>query len=374
LSKKAKKAEGLEKHKQILRENPHILLVADGLKIASWTGTRWAIQTLATQNPVLGVLALDKTDNPHVAYIDGKELNYAYKTRSNWNTQIIETSSEFYGLYIALDSNNAPYILYSPTTYSDLSQNVSITSINLKLAAYQNSSWNIQTISLPSRIGDYGNLVIDSKDFMHFICAQRSFLSSENMTLLSTILYASWDGTTWTTETVVSDTILLEKWLLRNVGFLELDETDNPHISYVTLTSPTQQSMKYASWTGTNWKIQTVNTNITAKQPSYLAVDANSNPHMSYLGVGPNQSFIWPITTLVYATINTTEADGTQPSSPVSETPDAQSSPVFSTLPLVLAPVICSVVAVIVLVYVWKKKNPTHANKEANLLCSFIRK
>ncbi len=60
---------------------------------------------------------------------------------------------------------------------------------------------------------------------------------------------------------------------------LALDSRGNPHISY-TYLNMTETNLMYASWTGSKFIFQTVDTN-GAANPS-LALDSESNPHISY--------------------------------------------------------------------------------------------
>jgi len=158
-------------------------------------------------------------------------------------------------LSLALDSNNIPYILYA--------------SDSLKLAVYHISSWDIQTV-VPNLHGpdNFGNMVLDSKDYPHFIYREFYGVPSND-----TLVYASWDGARWTTQTVVSND------QLTYTGFLALDSHDYPNISYI---ASYQKQLMYARWTGKEWNSQIVGTNVTADAQCYLAVDTDNNPHISY--------------------------------------------------------------------------------------------
>ncbi len=246
--------------------NPHILY--GGLMYTSWTGTEWISQTVDANGAGFGMVALDSDGNPHVAYTDGTTIKYAVSNGKEWSIQTVasyEKGALAFRLAFALDKNDAPYIMYSPSSYVDHSQDVGVSAINVTLATYQNSSWKIQPLSLPTPTGDYGNLVVDSKGDLHSIFT-KLYVSSEN-TILSTVLYASWNGTTWDTQPVVS-----------NIGFdsmsLALDSLDYPHIFI--------SSREYAVWTGKAWDIQTANLNRSNYGPCYLAIDSSDNPHISY--------------------------------------------------------------------------------------------
>ena len=313
--------------------NPHILYsyyapvypAPTGLMYASWTGSSWISQIVDPNGAGYGVVALDSFGNPHIAYTDGTTIKYAVSTGSGWSIQTVATYKPgdlAFRLSFALDKNNTPYIMYSPSSYADYSQAVGIMAINVTLATYQNSSWKIQPLSLPPPTGDYGNLVVDSKGYPHFICTQHHYVSSENKTILSTILYASWNETAWDMQTVVS-----------NISFdsmsLALDSHDYPHIITSTGT--------YASWTGTTWDIQTVSFNRSASGPCYLAVDSNGNPHISYR----QQSASQVIANIIHATATET-----------TQTP----SPTFPASTILTVAAVAIIVAAVAVAYVWKKK------------------
>ncbi len=240
---------------------PHILYeTQEGLKYAYWTGSNWINQTVDANGARFGVLALDSSSNPHVAYTDGKTVKYARLIWSGWSIQTVDNiSSDIpFQLSFALDSDNTPYIVYSPSSYADNSAAIPIRAINVKLAVLKNSSWSIEPVLASYNLGGFGNMVLDSKGHLNFICTQHHFVSVENMTSLSTLLYASWNGAAWTTQTVVSNIRLDD-----SIGFLALDFLDYPHISFVI-----SGTLMYASWTGAAWNVQ--NTSVSAGSSTSL--------------------------------------------------------------------------------------------------------
>jgi len=302
-------------------DNPHILYT--GLTYASWKGSKWTSQIVDPTDPnTLGALALDSFGNPHVAYTDGQAVKYASRIGSTWNIQIVDAYSEIpFQLSLALDSNNTPYILYGFTISIPTGTGNYWHLEEVKLATWRNSNWSIQSVA---HTDGFGNMVLDSKGYPHIIYKvyYPQFTGMDN----SSLVYASWNGSAWNTQAVVSNV------RLANVGFLALDSHDYPHISYVA------SDLMYASWTGTNWNTQTVDTNISAVGPCYLALDSNGNPHISYLGFSPSD---YRSAYIMYAT-------ATAPT---------------QTLPflLLLVSTVVIIGAVVTFVYVWKKKPKSHA-------------
>jgi len=111
----------------------------------------------------------------------------------------------------------------------------------LRLATLQNSNWSIQTIAYTS---GFGNVVLDSKGYPHLIY----------------------------------------------------------QIDYPEFTGKDNSTLVYASWTGTSWNTQTVNTDRRAVGPCYLALDSNGNPNISFRAFSPSY---YRSAYIVYATANT---------------------------------------------------------------------
>jgi hypothetical protein len=245
------------------------------LSIAEWNGKAWEIKSTSIGNALRGTLVLDSHGNPHIAYIVDGKVQYARYTGTLWNIQTVDTIPEPSGFSLALDSNNTPYILYSPTSYIGEYQGIEIRAINIKLAIYQNSNWALQVITLPSPTGRFGNIVLDSKGYPHFICTQHHFVSAENATTLSKLLYASWNGTNWNTEVISKEDISVDE-----VGQLVLDSKDNPYFCFKDYGGV----LYYVQNSQGTWDIQ--NSYMGALGPFYLALNSTGNPHVSYRVLG----------------------------------------------------------------------------------------
>ena len=168
-----------------------------------------------------------------------------------WNIQTIDTTDTGLG-ELAIDSNNNPHIFYGYTVRSPDSEY-----FQGVYAIWNGSSWNSQ--NTPLEIKGTFNLVLDSNNNPHLSYNRPS-------TSITYLMYAWWTGSNWTIQTVTQ-----ERGGFR--GFLALDSTGNPAIAYIADaqhnnpdgTVGLRAVLKYASWNGSSWDIQTIDS------PDYLA-------------------------------------------------------------------------------------------------------
>jgi hypothetical protein len=333
--------------------NPHILYTAGvdhRLMYAWWTGSNWTTQTVTKERAIGGFLALDSAGNPHVAYTVNLPLSdypsgvtnniamlkYTSWNGSSWITQTIDSPiSHFSGVYLALNSNNNPHIMYGNETLYFPPDGGYKSLWTVKFAAWNGSTWNIQTAF--SNLSAYGNMVLDSKGYPHFVCSQDypSFKSGN-----STLSYASWNGSVWNTQIVVSNA------KLGDTAFVALDSYDYPHIDFFNSTS---DSLVYAGWTGSVWDFQIVGPNSLAIYAGPIAMDSNGNAHIIYTG-NPDlsRSFGEEVYTM-YAT-------APQPIYTPTPSPTQVPSSTFSSFPSLIIVSVFIIIIAATLVYVWKKK------------------
>jgi hypothetical protein len=209
----------------------------------------------------------------------------------SWTTSIVDTNGILgAGISIALDSNNNPHICY--TDYKD--GNPRVGPAVLMYASWNGSGWNTQPVAVNGVTTNTG-LALDSNGNPHIAYSVKDSL-----------MYASWTGTNWTTQTIDSSTVANSI----NSPSLALDSAGNPHIAYCYQPYgaggyPSYPSVfKYASWTGTNWTIQTVDTIDGLYPVQSFALDSSNNPHI-VCGVYNITQVVSPgIWIVKYATLN----------------------------------------------------------------------
>ncbi len=282
--------------------NPHIVYTywyivddssATRMNYAVWTGANWTIQTIDPSGGG-GTLMLDSKDRPHVVYTADNSLKYAVLNGNSWNIQTIDSSESPIFYSMALDSNGNPHVAYF--TYHSAQNNVNGSETeDLKYAVWNGSSWNIQTIDRVNVFVDAGtpSIVLDSKNYPHILYDESvvfkyynqytwnnlSFYSTDN------IKYASWTGKSWQIQTVVSNST--------ENGNLVLNSNQQPsfyyiHESFTYNPSPNYNSFKttdtpnYVYWNGHNWLSRTIDTNPFPFGQTFLKLDSSGNPNIYF--------------------------------------------------------------------------------------------
>jgi hypothetical protein len=213
------------------------------------------VQTIGTMNSAGGHechIIIDSNDYPHVIYsaIINDGLKHAFFNGKNWVTQVIclggITGSDGAYCSIQLDSNGNPQVSYAEFDSTFHSR--------LKYAWWNGACWNSQTID---NIGGlFNSIALDSRGYPHI-----SYYGNG-------LSYAYWNGSKWTVQIIDSRS--------SKYPSLQIDTSGNPHMSYYNTTS---NSLEYATWTETGWKIETLEYGATF---SSLVLDSGDNPHLCY--------------------------------------------------------------------------------------------
>jgi len=92
----------------------------------------------------------------------------------------------------------------------------------------------------------------------------------------SSLKYASWGGSSWNTQTVDSGRVGTH-------SSLAFDSHSAPRISYTSFDPlGVVNGVKYASWNGSSWTTQFVQSGSNLGEYTSLAVDATGRSHVSY--------------------------------------------------------------------------------------------
>ena len=159
---------------------PHIsYLSLDGqdLKYAFKVDTDWQIEFVETSGYILGEtsLVLDQLDHPHISYHKSAdndwnfvhELNYAYKSTSGWQLEVITTDATEI-LSLDLNQSGYPFIGYKTggENFGDL------------CLAYEDSTgWHIQVVDSDESAGTNIHLKLDENGYSHISYIESGVLS-----------------------------------------------------------------------------------------------------------------------------------------------------------------------------------------------------
>lgn len=245
--------------------NPHIIFYEtenQDLKYASYDGDSWQSETVDSKGNIGDGhdLAIDQDGNPHISYRDktNGSVKYATKIGGSWKIETlddpagkgesVECSS------IAIDSNGNPHIAYNIQSKSEP---------YIEYAWWSGSSWHRGTTGIE---GHWPNLALDSNDDPHIVFHDD---------MKSRVFYAA--------------RLPLGKWRKREVDSsvsvendprIVVDSVGFPHIAYRGAGGSCP--IKYASWTGSSWDVQTVAEGEQPLDELDIALDADDKPYLVY--------------------------------------------------------------------------------------------
>ncbi len=233
------------------------------LKYAKWNGSSWNIENVDSVGSHCS-LVLNSLDNPHISYSDQSfgTLKYARWNGFDWLTEVVDPSGDVGGYTsLALSSTDEPRIAYMK--FANLDNPI----IEICYASWNGMDWDLEVISSTKIYSGFNiSLALDSMDFPHVAYEDYGEI------LYESLFYASWDGSTWDTDTV--STVMSGYY-----NSLVFDSLNNPHISYQDWCSG---GVKHAFWTGAEWCIEEVSGN--GKYIS-LTLDNQENPSISYQSI-----------------------------------------------------------------------------------------
>jgi hypothetical protein len=237
------------------------------------TGSVWSVEKVDNGGSLGNVghyssLVIDPAGRSHITYNDGNHfanLMYAVKNGTSWSLSKVDTSGAVgdtgYDSSLVLDPAMRPYIAYRDGKYY----------ANLMVAKQDKAgNWEITKVdnggSATGNTGYDPSIALDPAKN-----PQVSYYDKSN----GNLRYASWNGTTWITETVDE---------AGDVGLqssLAVGTNGQPYISYYDATNHALHLATRSPGTR-NWVIRTVDNDGDVGQYSSLALDGSGHPNIAY--------------------------------------------------------------------------------------------
>ncbi len=232
-------------------------------------------------------MVIDDNDELHVAYsAQGEKLVYQHYDGQDWNGGVVSYSARFAPVGIAVDSNNHPHISYSQT--GQWCGN------GLRLASYDGSTWTTQSVDSGSNKGCDSSIVIDENDHIYIAYQDR-----DN----SKLKFATNKSGSWLSYSPDASSFGNNMYPGYSTS-LAMDEQGQFHIAHYDSDN---EDLRYSTgvpngqWTNT---IVDASGN-TGKNPS-IAVDAAGDLHIVYAS--------WSSFDLKYATLKPSSSSSWQKS------------------------------------------------------------
>lgn len=233
----------------------------------------WNIETVAgTAGTMSTSMALDAAGNPAVVFGDGLHfgnLMYASRSSSGWLNKRADNGDSILGNVgqhssLAFDPAGVPHIAYNNGNHF----------ASLQYATRNGTSWDISVVDNGSSfLADTGydpSMVMDP--------AGRPFIAYRDGKHYGTLMMAYLGASgTWDITKVDNGGSMTA-----NTGYMPsiaLDTAGYPHISYYDADN---RDLRYASWNGTRWKLETLDTTGDVGAYSSLAIDSHNQPFISY--------------------------------------------------------------------------------------------
>ncbi len=238
-------------------DNPHIAYSGGNdspLKYASYNAS-WQTETVYSAGFVeYKSLAINSAGNPCISFnnFSPSQLMYTYNNGS-WQTETVAVNIIDRHVSLALDNADNPHLSY----YALVGNNLGF--------AEKNGAWNIETV-VAGDFGKYSSLVLDSAGNPHI-----SYYDGAGNTLNH-----AWNDGSWHTEEI-------DNW--GDVGkynSLAIDSSDNLFVSYYDTTN---SCLKYAEYSGV-WGWQVITLDDASAGNTSIAIDSNNNPHIVFFDNG----------------------------------------------------------------------------------------
>ncbi|MDI6819463.1 MAG: hypothetical protein QMC89_00960 [Candidatus Hodarchaeaceae archaeon] len=250
------------------------------LKYAGWTGSGWKVETVDWEGSVgrYPSIALDERGYPHISYSDtiNYDVKYARWDGKRWVIERVDGENDVgFCTSMTFDRKFRPHIAYWDFTSYWL----------LKHAWRDVSGWRIEVIDnlgvRGSRVGLETSIKADSRGNPHI--SYSAFFGEF-------LKYGRLEENGWTLETLDGGEGFSIRWVS-----MALDKDDRPHIAYYfSEPLPTPELLKYARWTGSEWRFEVIdNVGYGASPPGpSIALDSKGYPHIAHGPSGPGVEYI----------------------------------------------------------------------------------
>jgi hypothetical protein len=213
-------------------------------------------------------LVLDSKQYPHISYPVNGKLKYAYWDGSSWQTQSIALPTKLLAFYtsISLDLNDKPSI-----TYYEVDGPSGEQVAHLRVVTRRENVWELVTADQTYGAGKFNSIAHDSLGRPHIAYAAVIYEHSS-------LRYAHWDGTNWNNEILEGAGV---PGTYRQAVMLILDKHDIPHIAYSDLN---HSIVRYATKVAGKWQMETVDSVGKVGYPDRngIALDEDGTPYISY--------------------------------------------------------------------------------------------
>lgn len=200
----------------------------------------------------------------------------SHHTDTGWTLQFLDPGAVLTGMSIAMDLEGNSHICYANFEYGIGHGNPE----ELMYFSSDGENWSFQPVTPFAQVVGVGaeGLAMDQNNNPHVV-----FTYFNGLVYGNGLLYASYSGGNWSIQTVDAN---------GTAGALALDSAGNPCVAYIG----NDGAVKYATLIGSNWDIQTVDSGEGASSLS-MALDSSDYPHLIYSFDSPNK-------TVKYATWN----------------------------------------------------------------------
>ncbi|MEZ4647332.1 MAG: hypothetical protein R3E97_00860 [Candidatus Eisenbacteria bacterium] len=206
-------------------------------------------------------IAITPGNEIHIAYSVGgatDDLRYA-KFRTSWSTETVDSAGDVGGhASIALDGTN-PEIAYEDATNG-----------TLRLAVRNGASWDLETVDNAAVTGLLpSNLAGSSRAIAYYSTANTS------------LELATYSAGRWGYQTLDEggDVGPYSSLALGPSAGSGTGSANSPRIAY---QDAVHEDLRFASWNGTDWDIELVDTGTSTGFFASLALDGSGDPHIAY--------------------------------------------------------------------------------------------